>query len=274
MQCPKCKQEVTGKYCSFCGTLLESDHIDDTLDSDGRDSTVGKTSAGRTSAGRTSADKTSAGKTSIGKTSGKGADSNTRTTVTRTATQKTKVKKKKKKKGRISGIVSGSISKAGSITTGSVRTVWKTALAVIQWITAGLMLFITWKLFGELWAQRAALGSPTRFIQERNLNQAAYLVISVCLIAFGILQTLWIVTRKKMPDNGKVRRLDMGRGLFGFLVFLLLALIALYVTPMLPDYPRPMPGIKQVLNVVSGMEKMFITLNVVGIVLCIVRKAA
>lgn len=259
MQCPKCKQEVTGKYCSFCGTLLESDHIDDIPGSGGTDSAPGSNESPDTGPS--------------GKSSGEGAYSNSRTTVTQTVTQKTKVKKKKKKKGKISGAVSGSISRAGSITAGSVRTIWKTALAVIQWITAGLMLFITWKLFQGLWAQRTALGSLTRFIQERNINQAAYLAISVCLIAFGILQALWIVTRKKMPDNGKVRRLDMGRGIFGFLVFLLLALAALYVTPMLPEYPRPLPGIKQVLSIVSEMGKTFIMLNVLGIVLCIVRKA-
>lgn len=273
MQCPKCKQEVTGKYCSFCGTLLESDHIDDTPAAGGTDSAPGSNESSDTGSSGKASD--SSGKSSgpSGKSSGEGAYSNSRTTVTQTVTQKTKVKKKKKKKGKISGAVSGSISKAGSITTGSVRTIWKTALAVIQWITAGLMLFITWKLFQGLWAQRTALGSLTRFIQERNINQAAYLAISVCLIAFGILQALWIVTRKKMPDNGKVRRLDMGRGIFGFLVFLLLALAALYVTPMLPEYPRPLPGIKQVLNIISGMGKTFIMLNVLGIVLCIVRKA-
>lgn len=254
MQCPKCKQEVTGKYCSFCGTLLESDHIDDIPGSD-------KTSG--------SSDKTS---DSSGKSSGKGEQSDSRKTVTHTVTRKTKVKKKKKKKGKISGAVSGSVSKAGSITAGSVRTIWKTALAVVQWITAGVMLFITWELFQGLWAQRTALGSLTGFVRDRNINQAAYLAISVCLIAFGILQTLWIVSRKKMPDNGKVRRLDMGRGIFGFLAFLLLALTALYVTPMLPERPNPLPGMKLVLNVVSQMGKTFITLNVLGIVLCIVRK--
>lgn len=250
MKCPKCQQEVTGKYCSFCGTLLEPDHTEDIPEQSGVSS--GPSCKSSNSSGKSSGD--------------------SRKTAAQTVTQKTKVKKKKKK-GRISGAVSSSLSAAGSVTTGSVRTIWKTLFAAIQWITAGLMLLITWKLFGGLWAQRTALGSLTGFIRERNVNQAAYLAVSICLIAFGVLQTLWIVSRKKMPDNGKVRRLDMGRGTFGFLAFLLLALVSHYVNPFIPEHPYPLLGMKQALSVVNGLGKAFITLNVTGIVLCIVRKA-
>lgn len=320
MKCPKCKQEVTGKFCSFCGALLEPDHTNNIPDQSSTSSgTTGRTAdpakdfdftidydtsfytdsaygSGKVSASDVTADSGEASetgsesgsdsgnpaRTKSSKSSGrsgksygsscKGSNSADQKTVTQTVTQKTKVKKKKKKKGRISGAVSSSLSTAGSITTGSVRTIWKTLFAVIQWINAGLMLLITWKLFQGLWAQRTALGSLTGFIQERNVNQAAYLAVSICLIAFGVLQVLWIISRKKMPDNGKVRRLDMGRGTFGFLAFLLLALIAHYVNPMIPEHPYPLLGMKQVLSVVNGLGKAFMTLNVTGIVLCIVRK--
>lgn len=270
MKCPKCKQEVTGKFCSFCGALLEPDHTNDIPDQSGTSSGTADRTA---DPARTKSSKSSGQSGKSYGSSGKGSNSAAdQKTVKQTVTQKTKVKKKKKKKGRISGAVSSSLSTAGSITTGSVRTIWKTLFAVIQWINAGLMLLITWKLFQGLWAQRTALGSLTGFIQERNVNQAAYLAVSICLIAFGVLQVLWIISRKKMPDNGKVRLLDMGRGTFGFLAFLLLALIAHYVNPMIPEHPYPLLGMKQVLSVVNGLGKAFITLNVTGIVLCIVRK--
>lgn len=310
MKCPKCKQEVTGKFCSFCGALLEPDHTNDnisqkavssgtadrtvdpdhdfnfTIDYDtsfytdssfgaGKASSDEDADSGKISGAGSDPDSGKSGRKKPSKSSGssgRSSDSVNQETVKQTVKQKTKVKKKKKKKGRISGAVSGSLSTAGSITTGSVRTIWKTLLAVIQWITAGLMLLITWKLFQGLWAQRTALGSLTGFIQERNVNQAAYLAVSICLIAFGVLQVLWIISRKKMPDNGRVRRLDMGRGTFGFLVFLLLTLIAHYVNPIIPEHPYPLPGIKQALSVVNGLGKAFMTLNVTGIVLCIVRK--
>lgn len=317
MKCPKCKQEVTGKFCSFCGALLPPDHTDaitsprrtssgkaDRSTDPGKDfdftidydtsfysnSAYGATKNPDSGSAAPSAaepesdisanslrEKLSGLSGLFGKSSNDPDNQSTsakQKTATQTVTQETTVqkKKKKKKKGRVSGIVSGSLSTAGSVTTGSIRTIWKIVMAVIQWITAAVMLLITWKLFQGLWAQRTVLGSLTGFIQERNVNQAAYLAVSICLIAFGILQALWIISRKKMPDNGKVRRIDMGRGTFGFLVFLLLTLIAQYINPIIPEHPYPLLGIKQVLSVVSGLGKTFPTLSVMGIVLCIVRK--
>lgn len=255
MKCPKCNQEVTGKYCSFCGALLQPDPANDISD-------LQKTSERSGLFGKSS------------NVSDKQTNSANPKTTKQTVTQETTVqkKKKKKKKGRVSGVVSGSLSTAGSVTTGSIRTIWKIVMAAIQWITAAVMLLITWKLFQGFWAQRTDLGSLTGFIQEKNVNQAAYLTLSLCLVAFGILQTLWIISRKKMPDNGKVRRLDMGRGTFGFLAFLLLALIAQYINPIIPEHPYPLLGVKQVLSVVNGLGKSFMMLTVAGIVLCIVRK--
>lgn len=313
MKCPKCKQEVTGKFCSFCGTLLQPDHTDAITNS--RRTSSGKadrsadldkdfdftidydtsfyTNSDYGAANKSDSDYTApsaaepesdiaanslgeklSGLSGIFGKSSSVPDKQPNSMNQKTVTQETTVqkKKKKKKKGRVSGVVSGTLSTAGSITTGSVRTIWKIVMAAIQWITAAVMLLITWKLFQGLWAQRTALGSLTGFIQERNMNQAAYLAVSLCLIAFGILQTLWIISRKKMPDNGRVRRIDMGRGIFGFLVFLLLALIAQYINPIIPEHPYPLLGIKQVLSVVNGLGKAFLTLNVTGIVLCIVRK--
>ena len=231
MICPNCNQEVTGKYCSYCGTLLETEE----------DSTTSEKTAKDTS--------------------------------TQTTKQKTKLKKKKKKTGHISGAVSSGLTTVGSITTGSVKTVWKLFMCAIQWICAALLLLITWKMFLGLWAQRTTLGSISGILRERNINQAAYLLLAVCLVAFGILQVFWTITKKKMPDNGKVRRLDMGRGIFGFISFFLLALISYYVNPILPEHPYPLPGIKQIFSVITGLGKSYLTLNLLGIVLCIIRKA-
>lgn len=265
MKCPNCNQEVTGKFCNFCGTPLKPDNAADNLypDALSEDNTYDDSDV--SSKPRTSKSKSSG-------SSNRSSRDSSRKTVNQTVQQKTKVKKKKKKKGRISGAISGSISTAGSITTGSARTVWKLFMTALQWICAAVMILVTWKLFLGLWAQRSSLGSMTRFVQEKNVNQAAYLALSLCLIAFGILQILWIISRKKMPDNGRIRRLDMGRGMFGFIAFFLLALIAQYLNPVIPEHPYPLLGIKQVLSVVTGLGKTFVTLNLAGIVLCIVRK--
>ena len=134
------------------------------------------------------------------------------------------------------------------------------------------MFYITAKLSLGLWSQRHVFGSISGIIQERNINQAAYLVLSLGLTAFGILQIFWTISRKKMPDNGKVRRIDTGRGMLGFLLFFLLALTAHYINPLLPEHPYPLPGLKLVLNVVHALDRPFALLNFLGIILCFLRK--
>lgn len=194
-----------------------------------------------------------------------------------TASNKNKSKKKSNHlAGSISkGVgkgVSKTISTTGSIAAGGVKVTWKLLFMLLQWICVGLMFLITWNLIEGFWAQRVTLGSISGVIRERNINQAAYLISAICIIGFGLLQIPWIATRKKMPDNGKTRLIDVGRGLFGFAMFLLLALVARYVNPYLPEHPYPLLGIKQVFQVVHDLGTSFFLYTIVGIVLCIIRK--
>lgn len=246
MKCPNCNQEATGNFCNHCGfplplepDLTEDHDIDPTND----------------------------------KTNSPENNKSKSKQVHRTTEQQTKVKKKKKKKGRIKNVVSSGVSTASSITTGSVNATWKLIMMVLQWICAALMLLGTWKLFLGCWAQRTALGSIMGVVSEKNVNQAAYLILSVSIIAFGIIQTLWIIGRKKMPDNGKTRRIDTGRGIFGFAVMVILAVAAHYLYPLIPEHPYPLPGLRQFLGVVTGLGKSFFLINVAGFVFSIIRKA-
>lgn len=228
MLCPNCKQEVTGKYCNFCGTPLEPDHTNDKPD----ENFTSKPS---------------------------------KSVSVKKVRQKTKVKKRKKKKGNL-------LSSAFSLTTGSVKSAWKLFMFCIQWVCGALMLLSTFYLARGFWASRTALGSIAKVIEERNYAQAVFLAGAVCIVAFGLIQTLWTLSRKKMPDQGKVRRIDMGRGLFGFCVMVLLILAAGYINPLIPENPVPLLGIKQIFRVVTGLGTRFFVLNVTGILFCIIRK--
>ncbi len=245
MKCPNCNQEVTGKFCNYCGAPLEPDSTKENLSfTEDREHTQTAASA------------------------------RPKQTQTTTVTQKTKVKKKKKKqkKGTIKNTLSGGASTVGSVAAGSVRTTWKLVFLALQWICGALMLLVTWELFAGCWAQRTTLGSIMGVVSEKNINQAAYLILAICFIAFGLLQTIWIISRKKMPDNGKTRRMDMGRGIFGFAVMLILAVAARFAYPLIPEHPYPLPGLRLFLSVVSGLGTRFIFLNLVGVILSIVRK--
>lgn len=236
MICPNCNQESSGKYCSFCGTLLETEKNQQTTQKD------------------------TERKHSVKKESSSNKSKN----------------KKRKKKGNLGGTlwkgVRSTVSATSSVASNSVKTAWKLFMLVLQWICVGLMLLATWKLLQGFWVQRTTLGSIRGIISERNINQVVYLFLAVCCVGFGILQTLWTLSRKKMPDNGKMRRIDTGRGLTGFILFLLLALIARFINPYLPEHPYPLLGIKQALWVVSQLGTSFLGLNILGFIFCILRK--
>ena len=75
-----------------------------------------------------------------------------------------------------------------------------------------------------------------------------------------------------MPDHGKIHQVNMGRGLFGFVVLILLALVSAYAYPILPVSPSPLEGAKLFFHIVDDLGKSFLFMNVIGAVLCVVRK--
>ena len=187
-------------------------------------------------------------------------------TVHKTTTQKTKTKHKKKKKG------GGLLSAAASLTTGSVKLGGTLFYLVLQWICVALMALSTLRMAQNFWANRVTLGSIAGVVQEKNYAQGVYLIGALVCVAFGCIQALWIASRKRMPDHGKIRQVDMGRGLFGFVVLVLLAFASTYAYPILPASPAPLEGAKLFFHIVDDLGKSFLFMNVIGAILCVVRK--
>ena len=201
MICPRCGQESSGKYCSSCGALLDSDSQEiDHLDNTENSGNAGSRKKGRSRRSR-----------------------------------------RKKRSGRIA-------LKPGKLAAGGVIRVLVLASRLMQIASFALMAGMTVWLAAAFWRGRTGLGSVRTIAAERNYGLAAYLAVGGAMLLMGAIWSLWILSKKEVGGETRLKLYDTGRGLVPFLLCAAVFWLSAYGSELLPAEAEAWRGISGGLN--------------------------
>lgn len=91
---------------------------------------------------------------------------------------------------------------------------------LLQLASAVLMALLTVMSAFSFWQNRDGLGGVMTIVDERNYGLALYLASAAGVIFFGMIWTLWIMSRKGAGGEVRMKTYDTGRGLIPFLLCL------------------------------------------------------
>ena len=159
---------------------------------------------------------------------------------------------------------------------GTVKAVGKTAGRMLPFVLRLVSLLamgiIEIRLVYRLWAQKDTLGAVSQMVAEKNYGSALYLCLAVFILAYGALSMLWILTRRRMAYEGRLRRYDTGRGLTAFVIFVLLTFLASRTALYMPAAPHVLSGLGLFFLVLASLQGTIYMCSLVGIACCIIRK--
>lgn len=110
-----------------------------------------------------------------------------------------------------------------------------------------------------------------------NFPQMICLGLSAFILLFGVIQMIWIMTRKRLRDEFGDKldiRYDAGRGVFGFIVILIISLVCGFAVNYVPENLVELIGISRFSEIYQMRIMPIVYASIAGLVLCIIRKAA
>ena len=149
---------------------------------------------------------------------------------------------------------------------------WKTVIMLLQVICFVLMAYLTIRFARSFWAQRSALGAVQEIFSQRNLAAAVYVIAGACTAAYGAMQALWMLSRRKIADRGRILRYDAGRGMTGFAAFLILGLAGQVCGRSVSVRSMAVSGNKAVSSGGTDYGRNSDQSGILGIILCVARK--
>ncbi|MCI8549618.1 MAG: hypothetical protein HFI68_03300 [Lachnospiraceae bacterium] len=144
--------------------------------------------------------------------------------------------------------------------------------AILRIASLVLMGILLAGLFRGFWTSRAVLGSVLRVVEEKNYAELVYLLLALSTMAYGAFSLLWLLSKRRVYYEGKLLRVDAGRGLTSFFVFALLAFVSARAALRLPGDSWIFHGLSQYFLVVASVQNLVYICSGLGVLCCILRK--
>ena len=154
------------------------------------------------------------------------------------------------------------------------RTLSRLAAALVRSLTAILILAIMIYVGWTFWRASTPYGDIMEMIQTRKptITLASYLCVAVLFILFELISLLWSMTRVRVRNGIDSWKEDTGRGMFSFIIVFVTSYLAFLLSPLIPETPEAVYGVKGALDVYGSMHNVLFGLCAAGVVSCIVRK--
>ena len=154
------------------------------------------------------------------------------------------------------------------------RTLSRLAAALVRSLTAILILAIMIYVGWTFWRASTPYGDIMEMIQTRKptITLASYLCAAVLFILFELISLLWSMTRVRVRNGIDSWKEDTGRGMFSFIIVFVTSYLAFLLSPLIPEAPEAVYGLKGALDVYGSMHNVLFGLCAAGVVSCIVRK--
>lgn len=154
------------------------------------------------------------------------------------------------------------------------RTLSRLAAAVVRSLTAILILAIIVYVTYTFWRASTPYGDIMEMIrtQQPSITLLSYLCVAVLFLLFELISLLWSMTRVRVRNGIDSWKEDTGRGLFSFILVFAASYLAFLLSPLIPDAPEAVYGVKGALEVYGSMHNVLFGLCAAGVISCIVRK--
>lgn len=147
---------------------------------------------------------------------------------------------------------------------------------LLQLASAVLMALLTVMSVFSFWQHREGLGGIMTLLDERNYALALYLASAGAVVFFGMIWTLWIMSRKGAGGEVRMKTYDTGRGFLPFLLCLGAVLAVTRLSGLVPEDGEMWHGMAKAVSAiviaVQEESRQLMLVSTAGAILSLIRK--